>query len=399
MTTFEKLIAPLHTFLVSKGKEFDQESNSKALFFKDFILKMVYAVVFQLDSLRSLLADLQSNPQAQALGFSPTPYSTFRDAFSRFRLAYFKSAYLYVLKSQEWLSVKCLDELGIIHLVDGSLFPSLCSMDWATYKKKRKAIRLHLSWELNRQIPVEFLAQAANSSERNFLLSILQKGVTYIADRGYFSFDLAESIQNAGAFFILRIKCNLQYSLLENLPISTKHAKIPTCFSELSDQRIRFDNDESGLEYRLICFKVLQSTFRICTNRWDLSTLQVIMLYAYRWQIELLFKFIKRTLNGIHLFNHSENGVNIQFYVLMMVVLLEIRLKQLCLKKQAQIVQKQNNIEEFNTYSGKQPERWIKSISQFFYHYWKITKQWLRHLKNLCSQEFEDKVIKILATT
>ncbi len=24
---------------------------------------------------------------------------------------------------------------------------------------------------------------------------------------------------------------------------------------------------------------------------------------AYQWQIELLFKFLKRTLNGIHLFN------------------------------------------------------------------------------------------------
>ena len=82
---------------------------------------------------------------------------------------------------------------------------------------------------------------------------------------------------------------------------------------------IQFDNDESGLIYRLICFEVLRSKFMICTNRVDLSTLQIIMLYAYRWQIELMFKFLKRTLNGIHLMNHSENGVNIQFYVLMIV--------------------------------------------------------------------------------
>jgi hypothetical protein len=51
----------------------------------------------------------------------------------------------------------------------------------------------------------------------------------------------------------------------------------------------------------LVKFSVLQSDFIICTNRFDLTSLQIIMLYAYRWQIELLFKFLKRTLNGIHL--------------------------------------------------------------------------------------------------
>jgi len=263
-----------------------------------------------------------------------------------------------------------------------------------------------LSWELNRQIPTEFVAQKANSSERDFLLSILKAGTTYVADRGYFSFDLAKRVQKAEAFFVLRIKKNLQYSITESLSMDEK---MPQCFKELADQMIQFDNDESGLTYRLIRFEVLGSKFMICTNRMDLSTLQIIMLYAYRWQIELMFKFLKRTLNGIHLMNNSENGVNIQFYVLMMTVLLKMRLKQVCIQKNEDVLKKKSFAEkqkqkhmkfnELNNYYGSNPEIWIKSITTFFYEYWKIGKHWLLHLKNLITQSFDDQVIKILGKT
>ena len=149
---------------------------------------------------------------------------------------------------------------------------------------------------------------------------------------GYFSFKLVESIHKAEAFFILRIKKNLLYTVTKRLAI-TSGKKMPQCFKQLSDEQIQFDNDDSGIGYRLIRFKVLQSEFMICTNRSDLTTLQVIMLYAYRWQVELMFKFLKRSLNGIHLLNNSENGVNIQFYILMITVLLKLRLKQICIQK------------------------------------------------------------------
>ncbi len=57
----------------------------------------------------------------------------------------------------------------------------------------------------------------------------------------------------------------------------------------------------------------------LVTNRFDLTTYQVIMLYAYRWQIELFFRFIKRTLNCIHLFSHDCKGIQVQFYLYMIV--------------------------------------------------------------------------------
>ena len=159
------------------------------------------------------------------------------------------------------------------------------------------------------------------------------------------------------------------------------------------------------------------SKFSICTNRLNLSTLQIIMLYAYKWQIELMFKFLKRTLNSIHLMNNSENGVNIQFYVLMTTVLLKLRLKQRCIQKNEEVLQRKSFVEkqklkirdlsgqknmkftDLNNYYGNSPEIWIKSIATFFYEYWKIGKHWFLHLKNLITQPFDDQVIKILGDT
>ncbi|MDP2903411.1 MAG: transposase [Methylovulum sp.] len=74
--------------------------------------------------------------------------------------------------------------------------------------------------------------------------------------------------------------------------------------------------------------RVYDEAYRIATNRLDLTTGETVMLYAYRWQIELFFRFIKRTFNALHLWPHSGRGVEIQFYLYFIVYLLLIHFKQ-----------------------------------------------------------------------
>lgn len=397
MNTFEKLTSPLNTFLIEQGNKIDRESRSKRLFFRDFVLKLVYSVVMKTPSLRLLISELETSSIASSLGFSATAYSTFRDGFSRFAVRYFRDAFLYVLKSYEWMRVEAIDEMGIIKLVDGSLFPTLCWMYWASYKKTKNAIRLHLEFDLNRMVSTEFIAQKANSSEGAFLRSILQKGVTYVADRGYFSFELAHGVDKVKAFFIIRIKSNLKFRVLQSLEITTAQERLPECFEHVSDQIIVFDSDKLEGQYRLVSFDVLQSKFMICTNRFDLTSLQIIMLYAYRWQIELLFKFLKRTLNAIDLFNHSEKGVNIQFYIFMIVIMLKLRLRQVCQQKNQIMLKLKKKNQKTHHYSGNSPELWINSIAEDLYQHWKIGLHWICHLKNLIHRDFDQIVINKLA--
>jgi len=402
-TVFDELTAPLNSFFDSHAKQIDEQADSKALFFEDFSLKIILAHVMKFNSLSILCTELKTNETVKALGFLPTPKSTLQDAFTRFQASDFQKLFQFVLKNNSWASIPAIDELGIFQLVDGSIFPNITSMSWAKYKKTKNAIRLNMSFELNRMIPTEFLTAAANYSERKFLETILKKGTTYIADRGYFSFDLAAKISDALAFFILRIKSNLKFTVCKNLAITSLSGNLPLCFNNVKDQLIRFDNDDNDKVYRLVSFSVSGNEFLICTNRLDLTTLEIIMLYAYRWQVELLFKFIKRTINGIHLFNLSENGVTIHFYLLMITALLQLRLKQLCSNfTQFTETIEENDIvnvkkmEQLSNYSGHDPSIWIKSLTDKFYQYWKIGLHWLIKLKNLIAKPFDFRAITIL---
>jgi IS4 transposase len=127
---------------------------------------------------------------------------------------------------------------------------------------------------------------------------------------------------------------------------------------------------------------MLNSHFTICTNRFDLDTLQIIILYAYRWQIELFFKFIKRALNGIHLFSTSENGAQIHFLIILITVLLQLKLKQHCIYKMNEqneverIEQKKESLtakNDIQQYCGVNPSKWIESIAVIFQNEFKLS--------------------------
>ncbi len=163
-------------------------------------------------------------------------------------------------------------------------------------------------------IATEFPVGSGKSSGRAFLEKVLEAGVTYIADRGYASFEIIAKVIKAEAYFVFRVKDNLLYEVRSRLEIAD--GQFPKCFREVLDEVIVFKSDKRQTAVRLIQFRVAGSYFRIATNRTDLPTLKIIILYAYRWQIELFFKYLKRTLNGLHLLNHSENGVEIQFYLI-----------------------------------------------------------------------------------
>lgn len=408
ITTFDKLIEPLQEFFENEGQQIDKSANSRKLTFKLFTLTFILGYIKQQPSFRKLCDFMKISDEVERLEVSYTPFSTLKDGFSRFLFPYFVRLYQHVLKHTETVRIRSIDELGLIKLVDGSIFPTISSMAWAEYKKSKNAIKLHLEFELNQMLPTTFLGDKANLSERKFLLDILTQGVTYVCDRGYFSFDVAAAIENARAFFIIRLKNNMVYQVGKALRVT---GDIPLCLKNVSDQLVRFTNDKHNKVYRIVYFQVLDSTFYICTNRLDLTTLQIIMLYAYRWQIELLFKFIKRVLGGIHLLNHSKNGINIQFCLLMIVAILYLNLKQFCKisaqnrKTSSKSVKNMNhqdvnscsNIEDFNTYSGANPEKWVNSIAKVFSSGWKVSSYWTHRLSIIITKPFDNHTIDLLS--
>jgi hypothetical protein len=327
-TTFDVLISPLKEVLTRESASIDEAAGSEKLFFADFVKILVFGFVISVGSLRKLVTELETNLSAKTLGLPAIPNSTLQEGFIRFRAESFRLLFTTLLSSAVFMSIPEMQALGALYVVDGSLFPVIKGIHWATYKENRNAIKLHLAFELNRMVPVEFMVTNGKFNERTFITSILSAGITYVMDRGYMSFKLLENIAKAEAFFVIRAKENLQYTLIKTMSIGKDMPQ--NLFTSISDTYVRLSSDSSQNIYRLVTFSIADTSFQLLTNRFELSTFQIILIYAYRWQIELMFRFLKCTMNGIKLFNNSENGIQIHFYALLITAMLQLKLKQLC---------------------------------------------------------------------
>jgi len=406
-TVFQKLLEPVERFVQEQSQQLPKHPKEKYTY-EAFFRLLIYYFVSGSKSLKLLInTQLNLGLLPAALGLQLVPYSTCQEAFGRFSPRLFQAVFQHLLTTVSFKAIPELATFGTVCCIDGSLFPVISSMLWAAYTTHHQALKLHLCFELNRMIPVDFWIGSGKSSERQALRRLLVAGVTYIADRGYMSFQLCYDICQAQAHFLFRTKTNLCFTVVESWSVVLP-AAAQKLFQVVTDELIRYDNDPHRALYRLVRVVICHETYFLLTNRQDLTTFQIILLYAYRWQVELLFRFLKRTLSGIHLIRHDQRGVTIQFYALMITALLELHLKQLVLEQYESQAQ-QDGFKPSHlhtpTNSPKTPPRgriegveFVTWLNKKLQKYWKIGIHWLTALRNLLVCPFDEKAIGILST-
>jgi hypothetical protein len=365
-----------------------------------FMVSLIYAVINKTQSIRLLITEIKTNPDLKKLGFVLASPSMYSEAFSRYKPEVFQRIFAKLIEIIEIKDIPEIRTLGRFILFDGSLFPAFKNMEWAQYTSKCQALKMHLAYELNRMIPVQFMSSEANYSERKVFMELLEAGVTYITDRGYLAFDIFQQVTEKQAFFITRIRYNMRASIQTVLEVN-----IPESWnfylSEVTDALVIFSGDKSKVTYRLVCFYVFGEWYRITTNRLDLKTSEIIILYAYRWQVELFFRCIKRTLDALHLWNHEPNGVKIQFYIYLIVYVLLIYFKQTLVKEQEsqkealRVLKDSSSKKEDHlrkTGSSRLPVEYslVSFLGSKLKKLWKISIHWLICIKNLLLHPMTD---------
>jgi len=409
MLTFEKIIEPVIPLIKEEQDRLKNDEKLYKLSLYYFMVSLIYAVINKTRSIRLLITEIKTNPDLKKLGFILASPSMYSEAFSRYKPEVFQRIFAKLIEIIEIKDIPEIRALGRCILFDGSLFLVFKNMEWAKYTSKCRALKMHLAYELNRMIPVQFISSEANYSERKVLMELLEAGVTYITDRGYLAFDIFQQVTEKQAFFIMRIRYNIRASIqtvLEvNLPESWNFY-----LSEVTDTLVVFSGDRSKVTYRLVCFYVLGEWYRITTNRLDLKTSEIIILYAYRWQVELFFRCIKRTLDALHLWNHEPNGVKIQFYIYLIVYVLLIYFKQTLVKekesqKEAQRVLKDSSSKQEDhlrkTGSSRLPVEYslVSFLGSKLKKLWKISIHWLICIKNLLLHPMTDEHRDIILST
>jgi hypothetical protein len=402
---FEKICEPLQPLLNETVRSLPVDSQKYKLSFGAFAINLIYGIVCRAKSIAGLTVEIETSPAARELELVVASRSMYSESFRRYRPDLFRRIFANLLASRNFLEIPEIRSLGRILLIDGSLFPAVSTMAWAKYKEGANALKMHLSFELNRMIPVHFLCAEGNYSEKAFLRDIVEKGATYVCDRGYVSFETFKRIGEAEAFFVIRSKCNLLYDTIESMAV-----EIPECFSkffdDIEDTIVAFRNDSAQISYRIVKFASLGESYVLTTNRYDLNTYQIIMLYAYRWQIELYFRFFKRTLNGIHLWCMEPRGIEIQFYVFMIAHILILEFKQEC--RLAADAGSGKPLEKEDKTAFTETSRENADDGRFYVcglvsllgdklkKNWKIGIHWLIALKNILTEKMDSNVILFL---
>ena len=186
---------------------------------------------------------------------------------------------------------------------------------WAKFRHAKAGIKMHTLFDVETQIPTFIHITEARVHDVNAMDIIpYETGAYYVFDRGYYDLKRLHHIDQIEAYFVIREKSRLNYEVTKEN--DTNH----NSYGILSDQLIKLTGYASAKKYpdelRRIVFyaETLNRTFVYLTNNLEVSAQQIALLYKYRWQVELFFKWIKQHLKVKSFWGTTESAVRIQIF-------------------------------------------------------------------------------------
>jgi Transposase DDE domain len=411
MTVFDALLAPVMPILQDIEQQRRKHGN-ETLRWLDFVRILVFFFTERCASRNALVVALENADPALTLPQAPA--MTVTDAFQRFSPTLLRQALSRLIHQIERPIIPELTLIGDIDAVDGSYFPVMGGMSYLRDTDTPR-IKLHLDFNLNRLIAVDFVIGTATSNERQAYRSMLAANVTYVLDRGYMAFALLRDSIATKAHVIMRACNNLVVETIEELTV-TLPVQLRQQWSDVRDRRVRSSHEDAqGIEFRLVEFTVGPSSYKLITDRFDLSTFQVILIYAYRWQIELAFRFFKHTMQGLKVITHSHWGIENYFAAMFLTALLHVQFKQECLDQNDEPpIKPQEDSEDStdkttdptnNVQTSRDPARpsadgviaaFLAKLNHPLTLFWKVPKHWLTTLADYLHRQFTPDVVVLL---
>ena len=142
-------------------------------------------------------------------------------------------------------------------VVDASLLKlSLAAFDWAAYRQKRGAAKMHAVLDWTRGIPQQLIVTTGKVHDVKGTQALTWSAHwTYIFDRAYLSFDFLAGLVNAGAHFVVRFKDRVRYRVLERRPFHLWALLSHSAVVEGGRRRVQKGNrDQSQLLQRPLRF-------------------------------------------------------------------------------------------------------------------------------------------------
>jgi hypothetical protein len=176
----------------------------------------------------------------------------------------------------------------------------------------RAALKLHLCIGGESGSFKKIMLTPAPGSDAAYLQTLLgdleqQQGQLFLFDGGYWKIETYHHIVASGNHFVTKRGGNIQPHIVQELPLPEE--PLSSGYVVLQDALVSLGDRQDHL-YRML--RVRLSTGEEVTLLSSLvkATADVIcLLYRYRWTIEILFRWLRQTLQLDHLMSHSPTGI------------------------------------------------------------------------------------------
>ena len=310
-------------------------------------LILFYFFTPTLTGLRSIQKASQLEKVQNVLGVKPTSLGSFSEAgnvFDPMLLPPIVKALAQKALAQE-TDPRLKDLEKTLVAFDGSLLPALPRMIWALWlDPDHKAAKLHLEFDLLKSVPTQASLTDGNQNEKTILRKKLSPGKIYALDAGDAQSSLFEDILKAQSPFVCRLRDHAVWETLDEKELSPQDRNAGVQRDLIVHLGSKVKRDDLSIPVRVIeihhfdpvprrrssrvsskkTFRTREGdyTLLIGTDLLELPAELVALLFRFRWQIELFFRWFKCILKCQHFLSLSQNGVAIQIYCALIASLL-----------------------------------------------------------------------------
>src|SRR5215210_1407206 len=321
---FCKLLEPINRLQFQRAVDgLNGDAYDKSFKSWDHLVALIYAQLSGQDSLRAIETGFNANPHHHYhLGTGRLSRSTLADANARRPSGIFAQTFATLSAMAGRQSRR--EGMEMIRLIDASPVPldKVCS--WAAWNGRIRGMKLHVVYDPKSDIPTCVEVTAANVNDIEIGRHVpIQADTTYVFDKGYCRFDWWQKINDSKAFFVTRPKATIRLRKTRGRPI---RKRIGDGFRIIADDEVKLaSKGDSRLPIPLRRIKVRRDTggmITLLTNDLTRTAVEIAALYKSRWQIELLFRWIKQHLDIKKFLGTSDNAIRLPVLAAMIPYLL-----------------------------------------------------------------------------
>ena len=334
ISRLQQIIKPImHGCFQKHIRKYQADKHSKGFGCHNLMVSMIYAHLSHSHSLRTLEQSFNANSSHHYhLNVRSIRRSTLSEALAKRDTRPFADMLAELMRTcSRTLRKHTQDTADLLYLLDSTpiALKGRGFDQWVGSNGRISGLKIHVLMNHANNCPTaQSITEAAvNDIDQHHLVQP-EKGAIYVFDKGYCDYNWWAELDNAGAYFVTRLKANAAVQVIEQI---TPSKNPNTDATILTDEYIRFKHKKNSSRPNHYHSKTLR---RITVKREDKAPLVLVSnnltapaqeiadAYKQRWQIELLFKWLKQHLQLKRFFGRNANAVKLQLLCAMMAYLL-----------------------------------------------------------------------------